>query len=143
MAIISFNADATTLILNGKAISDFPEGDFLELNGVNPLTHRTNGANDSVNITKRIDSEVADLVLRVMRYSDADIWLTNQRDSDEIVVLSGSIKESFIRDGQKLSESFELVGGSFTDPVNHKKSNQEREQAVEYKIQFRAAKRNI
>ena len=66
---ISLNAESTTLVLNGFAITDFASGDRLELNPVNPLTSQVNAANGNVTINKRVDGGVHDLVVRVQRFS--------------------------------------------------------------------------
>lgn len=143
MAIISFNADSTSLILNDTPINDFIEGDYIEFAPVNPLTSRINGDKDALNVTKRIDGNVYDLTIRVIRFSDSDIFLNGIINSKEIVIISGSLKESFTRDGSQAGETWILNGGTITDQPTEAKNNQDGNATMEYKIQFRTAIRNI
>ena len=136
MAITSFKSDSTTLILNDEVIGDFIDGDILELAPVNPETARTYGSNRAVNIQHRSDKDVHTLKFRVMRDSDSDIFLNTQMNSDKPVVFNGSIKELFIRDGEELTESFELQAGSFTDKPTHTKNNQDGNAQVEYTVEL-------
>lgn len=135
MAVITFKADSTTLILNGQVISDFINGDIIELSPVNPETVRTYGANRSVNIQQRADKDVYTLKFRVLRNSDSDIFLNNQLNSDKPVVFNGSLKEIFIKDGTEYVESFEIEAGSFTDKPTYTKNNQDGNAEVEYTIE--------
>lgn len=135
MAIVSFKAGSTTLILNDEVISDFINGDIIELAPVNPDTARTYGSNRSVNIQQRSDREVYILKFRVMRDSDSDISLNTKMNEDKPVIFNGSIKELFIKDGDEFTESFELEAGSYTDKPTHTKNNQDGNAQVEYTIE--------
>ena len=135
MAIISFKANSTTLILNDQVIGDFINGDILELAPVNPETARTYGSNRAVNIQHRADKDVYTLKFRVMRDSESDVWLNTQLNADKPVVFDGSIKEIYIKDGAELTESFEIQSGSFTDKPTHTKNNQDGNAQVEYTIE--------
>lgn len=135
MAIVSFKSESTTLILNDEVISDFINGDIIELAPVNPDTTRTYGSNRAVNIQHRSDREVHTLKFRVMRDSDSDIWLNEQMNSDKPVVFNGSLKEIFVKDGSEQVESFEIQAGSFTDKPTHTKNNQDGNAQVEYTIE--------
>ena len=135
MAVVSFKADSTTLILNDEVVSDFINGDIIELAPVNPDTARTYGSNRAVNIQHRSDREVYTLKFRVMRDSDSDVYLNNKMNDDKPVVFNGSIKELFIKDGEEFTESFELEAGSYTDKPTHTKNNQDGNAQVEYTIE--------
>ncbi len=135
MANVSFKAESTTLILNDEVIQDFINGDIIELAPVNPTTSRTYGANRAVNIQHRSDREVHTLKFRVMRNSDSDIWLNEQKNQDKPVVFNGSVKEIFIKDGEELVESFELQSGSYTDGTTFTKNNVDGNNEVEYTIE--------
>lgn len=135
MAVVSFNSNSTTLILNDEVISDFINGDILELAPVNPDTARTYGSNRAVNIQHRSDREVYTLKFRVMRDSDNDVFLNDKMNADKPVVFNGSIKELFIKDGEEFTESFELEAGSYTDKPTHTKNNQDGNAQVEYTIE--------
>jgi len=143
MGVITFNADATSLTLNGTGIVDFIEGDILELAPVNPLTTHQNGSDGAVNITKRVDGGVHDLTVRVTKYSDADIFLNARLNESSLVVFNGSLKENFNKDGSDGMESWLLENGSFTDRPKSTKNNQAGNSTMEYKIRFRDCTRNI
>lgn len=136
-------ADSTTLVLNGFAITDFAEGDIIELNPANPLTSHVNGSAGSVNINKRNDSGVHDLVMRVQKMSGSDVFLNSARNQAVPVIFNGSVKEDFVRDGTAGAESYILENGSFTTQPGNTKNNTDGNGMVEYTIRFRNATRNI
>ena len=143
MATTTFNADSTTLVLNGTAILDFASGDILELAPVNPVTSHVNGSGGSVAISKRSDGGVHDLTIRVLQASDADIFLNTEQEQEAPTVFSGSIKENFVKDGSDGVDTFIMENGSFTDRPTITKNDQEGNKMVEYKIRFRNVTRAI
>jgi hypothetical protein len=143
MAVINFNADSTSLILNGTGILDFASGDVLELAPVNPVTSHVNGSGGGVAISKRSDGGVHDLTIRVLQATDADIFLNTSQEQETPVIFSGSIKENFVKDGNDGVDSFLLENGSFTDRPTITKNDLEGNKLVEYKIRFRNCVRAI
>lgn len=143
MPVISFNADSTTLVLNGTAITDTAAGDIMELAPVNPLTSQVNGSGGSVSISKRSDGGVHVLKVRVLQASDSDIFLNTAQEQDAPVIFDGSIKENFVKDGADGVDSFILESGSITDRPTHTKNDLEGNKMIEYTIQFRNASRAI
>lgn len=135
MAVSRFLTNSTTLVLNGELIKDFINGDVIELSFVNPLTSRVYGANRAVNITQRSDADVATLTVRVQRYSDNDVFFSEVINSENIVVLEGSLKEVYIKDGSESVESYEILSGSITTQPSYTKNNQEATATVEYVIE--------
>lgn len=142
MSTVNFAADSTTLLINGYAFSSFLEGDFLTLTPVNPLTSHTNSAT-GVSINKRMDGDVFDLAFRVQKYSADDVQVNTWINSATPVVLNGSVKEQFNRDGSDFTESWSLEAGSITTRPTHTKNNQDGNNAVEYTMRFRRAKRSL
>lgn len=136
MAVITFKADSTTLILNDEVINDFINGDILELAPVNPDTSRTYGRNRSVNIQKRSDADVYTLKFSVMKDSDSDIFMNTQMNKDIPVVFAGSLKEIFIKDGSEFTESYELSAGSITDKPTQAKNNQDGNAQMDYTVEL-------
>lgn len=143
MAVITMSADSTTLVLNGFPIVDFAEGDILELNPVNDLTSHINGAGGAVNINKRNDGGVTDLIIRVQKMSASDVFLNSARNQAEPTVFNGSVKEDFNRDGTAGAESYILENGSITTQPGNTKSNTDGNGMMEYTIRFRNATRNL
>lgn len=137
------NANAASVVFNGTAITDFLEGDFIEVNPVNPLTSHTNGSGGLVNINKRVDSDVHDVILRVLRYSQSDIFLNNLINAEDITLINGSIKEAYVQDGADAVENWILENGSITTRPSNVKNNQDGNNSVEYTIRFRSATRLI
>ena len=140
---ISLQSDSTTLVLNGTAITDFMDGDTLELTPVNPVTEHINGSGGSVSINKRSDGGVHDLTVRVLKFSDSDIFLSNQLEQEAPVIFDGSMKENFVKDGSDGVESWLLESGSFIDRPTTIKNNQTGNSLMEYKIKFRNCSRSI
>ena len=143
MAVITMSADSTTLVLNGFAITDFAEGDTVELNPVNALTSHVNGSDGAVNINKRNDAGVHDLIVRVQKFSGSDVFLNSARNQDAPTVFNGSVKEDFTRDGTAGAESYILENGSVTTQPSNVKNNTDGNAMMEYTIRFRNATRNI
>lgn len=143
MSIITMAADSVSLVLNGFAIVDFAEGDIVELNPVNPLTSHVNGSGNSVNINKRNDGGVHDLIIRVQKASASDVFLNSAINQAAPVVFNGSVKEDFIRDGIEGSESYTLENGSHTTRPSNVKNNTDGNAMMEYTLRFRNATRNL
>lgn len=136
-------ADSTTLVLNGFPIVDFAEGDFITLTPVNALTSQTNSANGGVNINKRTDGSVFDVVFRVQKYSDSDIFMNSEVNQETPTVFNGSAKENYVKDGTAGVESWTLENGSITSRPTETKNNQDGNGVVEYTIRFRNAQRAL
>ena len=143
MSAIRIHTGGLSFILNGSSITDFIEGDYIELNLVNALTDRLNGAGNSVTITDRVDGNVCSVVFRIVRYSKNDTLLSAAYNKASIEVFNGSMKESYHVDDEEALENWTLELGTFTTPPTHRKNNQTGEYTVEYTIEFRNAKRVI
>jgi hypothetical protein len=138
----TFAVELTSLNLNGHTFKDYIDGDVMELNPVNPATSRYRGKN-SVAIIKRADADVHDLVIRVLRYSDDDVFLNSQRNLPVPVTFSGSAKSNYVsEDGTTQGvESWILSDGSITTQPSEVYNNTEYNGAMEYTIQFNSAVR--
>lgn len=143
MATITIPSGSVSVILNGHSITDFAEGDFLEVNWANRQAERINGEGGAVNINERVDQDVASVTIRVLRYSDDDITLNSFLNSNPIVVMDGSIKENYTKDGTDALESWELTAGTFITKPTKKVNNQTGDHINEYMIEFRRARRNV
>lgn len=143
MAVITLAANSTTLVLNGFAIGDFAEGDYITLTPANELTSHINSADGGVAIKKRLDGGVHDLAIRVQRFSDSDIFLNSAINSDDVTVLNGSMKENLIKDGNDAVETFILEQGSMTTRPTITNNNQDGNVMVEYTVRFRNVQRNL
>ena len=143
MAAIQLAAESTTLILNGQVVTDFAEGDYIELNPVNAVTSHINSGAGGVNINKRIDAAVHDLIVRVQKFSASDVFFNSAINQETPTVFGGSVKEDFIRDGIAGAESYILENGSITTQPSNVKNNQDGSGMMEYTIRFRNAIRNI
>lgn len=140
---VSTQADSTTLVLNGTVIDDFIAGDILELTPVNPATSHVNGTGGGVNINARSDAGVHDLVVRVQKMSQSDIFLNSARNQADPVVFNGTLKEDFTRDGIAGVESYILESGSITTQPTNTANDQDGNALREYTIRFRNATRNL
>ena len=143
MTTIAIPADSSTLILNGFAITDFMEGDTIDLTPLNPVTEHTNGSGGSVSINARSDGGVHDLVARVLKYSPSDVFLNNAINQVAPVVMNGSLKENYVKDGVDAIGSWLLESGSITTRPTDVKNSQEGNNLMEYTIKFRNASRSI
>lgn len=139
--VINFLTASSTLILNGEAILDFIEGDYITLSFPNPVSNRSNGEGNSVTVSKRVDSDVAILAVSVKKLSAADRFLNSKRFLEIIEVFQGSIKENYSADGVEGVESYLLENGTFTDQGDDTRNNQERGDVMVYTIEFRRVSR--
>lgn len=142
MSEIVLQGNSTTLTLNGFVFTNLIEGDAVELAPVNPKTFRVN-SQKGVTIGNRSDGDVHDLTVRVQKYSQDDVFLNSAMNQADPVVFNGSLKENFVRDGADGVASAILELGSLTDRPTDIRNTQDGNAAIEYKIQVRAATRNI
>lgn len=143
MAVINLPADATTVILNGRAINDLAEGDIITIEPINPASAHINGIGGSVNINERSDKDVHTVTIRVLKYSESDGFLNNIRRQSPQPVLTGSAKTAYNRDGADAEESWLLEGGSITTQPTDTKNSTDGNAMMEYVMQFRIATRNL
>jgi hypothetical protein len=143
MSTIVYPADSTTLILNGYAVTNFSEGDYITLTPANPLTSRVNSASGGVSIAGTVNGGVHDLVFRVQLNSPCDVYFNAKINSELPVVFEGSIKRSFFRDGVAFVDSRALEGGSITTQPTDTINNTDGNAIREYTIQFRNAVRSV
>ncbi|HDM8428228.1 TPA: hypothetical protein P0O11_000492 [Yersinia enterocolitica] len=143
MSQIVISADTATVVMNGRIITDIAVGDYITLTPTNPLTSRANSAQNGVTISKRVDAGVTVMVVRVQKFSNDDVWLNQQINTDIPVVFNGSVKESFVRDGAALKETYDLQAGSITTQPTQTKNNQDVNALMEYTIEFRNIRRNV
>ncbi|CQJ65464.1 hypothetical protein [Yersinia enterocolitica] len=143
MSQIVISANTATFVLNGRIITDIAAGDYITLTPTNPLTSRANSAENGVTISKRVDAGVTVMVVRVQKFSNDDIWLNQQINANTPVVFNGSVKESFVRDGAALKETYDLQVGSITTQPTQTKNNQDVNALMEYTIEFRNSRRNV
>lgn len=143
MSQIVVSADTATFVLNGRIITDIASGDYLTITPSNALTSRANSSQNGVTISKRVDSGVHVVMFRVQKFSNDDVWLNQQRNSAIPVVFNGSVKESFVRDGAALKETYDLQVGSVTTQPTQTKNNQDVNALMEYTIEFRNVVRNV
>ena len=143
MAVIALQADSTTLVLNGTILNDLAEGDSITFTSVNPLTGHVNSAGAGVTIKKRLDGGVTDMVVRVQKYSDSDVFLNSAKESGLPVVFNGSAKENYTKDGTDFVCTLQLNNGSITTQPTDTRNNQDGNALMEYTIRFRSAVRTL
>jgi len=143
MSVITIQADSATLILNDRSMTAFAEGDFLTLTPANAASAHVNSASGGVSISERFDKDVYDLMFRVQKFSPDDVFMLSALNAENIIVFSGSLKESYSIDGNAGVESFTLEAGSITTQPTQTKNNQDGNALMEYMLRFRTAKRSL
>ena len=137
---IALSADSTTLVLNGTTITDFVEGDYIVFAPTNAVTSRINGANGITVIKKRMDGDIYDLTINVIKYSDSDVFLNSLVNESTPAVISGSCKENHVKNGDKIVISWNIENGSITTPPTDTRNNQDGNAAMTYVIQCNATR---
>jgi len=135
--------ESASLILNGTPLADLAEGDAIVIAPVNPHSWRVNSARGGVTVGKHLGADVRDVTIRVEKGSQSDVQLNSWLNSQDVVLLEGSAKETYIRDGQTSVESYTLTGGSLTTQPTNTKNNTDGNEVMEYVMQFRTAKRSL
>lgn len=143
MVAIVLDADSTTLVLNGRAITSFIAGDILTLTPQADHSSQVIGNDGSVSINRRSDGDVYSLLMRIQRFSDDDVFLNAAMNQSLPVVFNGSLKEDFVRDGEAFKESWTLQNGSITTQPTVVKNDTDGNAVMEYTVMFRRAKRNV
>ena len=143
MAGIALAVDSSTVVLNGTAIVDLIEGDYVVITPANPATSHVNSINGGVNINERSDRGVHDLTLRVQRFSESDVFMNSLARQSPPVVINGSAKENYTRDGVAGVESWIMENGSVTTQPTATKSSTDGNALQEYVLRFRNASRNL
>jgi len=135
MGTVALTAKSTTLILNGRALVDFVDGDTILLTPVNELTSHTRSPN-SLNIQQRSDGRVYDLTFRVPKYSDDDGFMASIIASEAPIIINGSCKEDYRLDGSDRTTTYTLENGSVTTLPTDTRNNQDGNNLMEYVIRF-------
>ena len=138
MSTIQLLADSTTLVLNGRLFNDFIDGDALVMTFPNDLASRNRSVR-GLNIQKRSDSDVTDLTFTLPKYSDDEIWMNSQRNSQTPVLFKGSVKENYIKDGVEFVTTYTLEDGTITTQPTDTRNNTDGNQEMAYTIQFNKA----
>jgi hypothetical protein len=143
MTANSFSTENTSLVLNGHGFKDYLDGDIIEMTPVNPLTSQVRGRT-AVNIIKRSDYGVYDMTVRVVRFSDDDVYLNTQLNQISPVIFKGSLRENFISDsGIQSVSNWSLGAGSITDQPTEIINNTDGNFLTEYKFRFNDCIRSI
>ncbi|WGM03530.1 hypothetical protein [Arsenophonus nasoniae] len=143
MAQISYDVDATTVILGGRVLSDFIAGTTVQITFPNPDTSRFNGSGGSVSVAKRTDAKVSELEFHILRGSADDVWLSTLQGSGEVNLLNASVSTLYKLDGKAKTETFTFTGGSITDQPQFTFANTDHNAEMTYKLQFRDFNRSI
>lgn len=141
--VVTVGVDTTTLVLNGRALSAFAAGDIMTLTPEADKTSQVNGSNGGVSISARADGDVYTLLMRLLRYSDDDVFMNAQLNNSTPVVFQGSLKQDFTRDGVSFKESWSLQNGSITASPTMTYNDTDGNAVTEYTIKFRTAKRSL
>jgi hypothetical protein len=144
MANGAFSTEYTSLILNGHPFTNFINGDTIELTPVNPLSSRQQGK-DVVSIIKRSDSGTYDMIIRLLRGSNDDIFMNTLVNQPSVAILEGSLIENYTNSeaGVNSTEAWKLNTGSITTLPKRVVNNVDNNVLMEYTIQFSFCVRTI
>ena len=109
----------------------------------NEASQQTYAAGGAMTISKHIASDVTTVTIPLLRYSDSDMFLQNLLNQKEIQVMSGSIKETFEKDGKEMIATYELLNGTFTTRPTYTHNNEDGNSEVTYTIKFRSMTRTM
>ncbi len=138
--VISIPTGSASLILNGRAYTSFGEGDTVELTFSNNIAERNVGEGEVVNINERVDRNVAELTIRLMRKTDDDIALSAIANASPIIKIDGSLTENYIADDVAGVETFAITSGNVMKHPDKKINNQDGEPMIEFVIECFASR---
>ena len=141
MAVINVPTQGLSIIINGTAITDLIQGDVITITPANAVSEQVNSADGGVTITKRVDSDVHDIMIPVQKGSGSDVYLNSVVNSTDVTVLSGTIRQNYVKDGVVLADSWSLQNGSMTGRPTMTHNNETGNAVMEYTMRFRSAKR--
>lgn len=142
MANILLPNDSTTITLNGQVLRNLAEGDQTTITFANPRTGRVN-SETGVTVHERSDADVADIVVRVQKLSDDDVFLSQANQSKPLTIINGSIKSIYYKDGEKFVETYSIEFASITDQPEPVTNTQDGNALMEYTIQSRRTVRSM
>ena len=143
MAAIINQVELITLTLNNHLFTSFVAGDILELTPQNDYSSQIVATGGGVNIQKRSDANVHDLIMRIQKHSDDDVFMNIQVNSRQIVVFDGSLKQNYIKDGVDSVETYILALGSIMTLPTDTVSDLDGSAVREYVIRFNNVTRNV
>ena len=144
MSAIRVSATGSTVTINGHIFQNLIEGDVIEVNPVNNKTSHVNGIRPGdVTISSRSDGNVHDVVVRVQRYGEDDVFLNSLMNSDFPELLEGSLKEQYVRGSQQSTETWLFENGSLTERPSRVKNTQDGNAVMQYTMRFRNAARSL
>lgn len=143
MANILYDSANTTVTINGRVFTDLAQGDAVKIEFPNEKSSKTKGINRSSVIKKRMDGNEANVTVLVLKASADDVFLNNILNQSELIILDGSIKTNFTRDGVAGVDSYALENGTLVIHPEDTKNNVDGDEVMSYKINFVSAIRMI
>lgn|SRR5690625_4002431 len=134
MSIYLIDADKNvTLTLNGQTITDFSAGDIIALNPVNDLVNMQYGAKGNTMVTYRVDRDVTDLNIRLLRPSNNYTVLSNLIGTS---LFQGTLAINYTSNSGLLAETFSLENGHCIKNPTLTWNNTDGNNDVEFVIRF-------
>lgn len=143
MAIIGYDTDSSTLIINGRTIDDFIAGTFISISKPNPDTSRVNGAKGSLSVAKRTDRDVTNVEIHILKGSDSDKYLNPLATSEAVNIVDGSVVSRFSKNGSYRNERWTLSGGTVTTQPTFDHNNTDHAAEATYQLEFRKGVRDL
>jgi len=141
---ITIPVEGTTLTLNGYAFNSFADGDTIALTFPNEKTGHTLGTNQTTVIKDKLNGDVGEMALNIIKYGNDDIFLNPYAENGASAgLLNGTLQRNFTRDGEDFVESYDLSGGTITTKPDNTINTQDGEEVLVYNIRFAFAKRVI
>jgi hypothetical protein len=144
MANIVIPGDGSTLTLNGYAFQDLADGDVITLTFPNDKTSHTVGQNGNSVVKDRINGDVCEVTVNVLKFGSDDIFLNPYSElGASNGLLNGTLQRNFVKDGKDFVESYQLSGGSVMTKPDNTINTQDGEELLAYNIRFTFGKRVI
>ncbi len=132
--VITIPAGSVSLILNGRSYTKLGEGATVSLSFPNNIAERNIGEGGVVNINTRVDKDVAELTIRLMRKTEDDIELSRIANTSPLTIIDGSFTENYIADGFSALETYAITSGNIMKHPDKEINNQDGDPMVEFVI---------
>ena len=136
--------EGATLTLNGYAFQDLADGDVIALTFPNDKTAHTIGTNGTATIKDRLNGDVGEMTVNVMKYGNDDTYLSPFAENGvSNGVLTGTLQRNYIKDGSDFVESYNLSAGAVMKKPDNTINTQDGEELMAYSIRFAFVRRVI
>ena len=144
--IFHLDTDLITGLIKGDKIDIIPFTDFPPTppndQSSPPRVRRANTIS-GVSIFGNPYHTIRKIIFRLYQYSDGDKKINDWLNNDQVANFDATIEQSYIKDGNTETETWNFTKGSFTVQPSFYKDEKTGNRIVEYTMEFRFSERTL